>query len=125
MDRRYFLKLLAAVPALAALPVSDLWKQVAPSGPISRWPASQDLTVGDLFTIEGVYDIHPITRETMPFLKYFVVTQDTKAGEFAPFSPTIVVNGPLANASQQPASNAAMTPAWVGMTIPTRLVFNG
>jgi len=124
MNRRHFIKLLAAVPALAALPLDDLWKKVAPTGPISQWPVTQTLTKGDIFTIEGTYAINPMTREPLPFLQNFVVTADVTSSGMAQFSPHIYDDGPYQNVAVRPDDSAQINPLYVGRTIPTELVWN-
>lgn len=71
---------------------------------------------GQVFTIAGVYAVHPITRETYPFLQQFVVTADATAngsGEATlSISPSIddgSTNASLQNVSTLPADNAAIT----------------
>lgn len=69
---------------------------------------------GQVFTIAGVYAVHPITKETMSHLQQFVVTADATAdgsgdADLA-ISPSLYAasNG-LQNISALPADNAALT----------------
>jgi len=38
--------------------------------------ATQTITAGDVFTIDGVYDVNPVTKAPLSFLKMFTVTAD-------------------------------------------------
>lgn len=66
---------------------------------------------GDTFTIAGVYDIHPQTKESLGFLKEFTVTTAVTpggAGTWA-ITPSIVATGSRQNVSNVPANDAAIT----------------
>jgi len=69
---------------------------------------------GSVFTIAGVYDVHPITKATMSTLKQFVVTADVTADGSGlatlSISPTIYssASGSLQNVSALPADEAAL-----------------
>lgn len=41
--------------------------------------ATDTVAAGDVFTIAGVYDVNPVTKARLPFLKQFVVTADATA----------------------------------------------
>lgn len=70
---------------------------------------------GSVFQIDGVYAVHPITKQTQPFLQQFVVTADVTetSGNSVTMSisPTIYssASGALQNVSALPADEAAVT----------------
>lgn len=65
---------------------------------------------GDTFTIAGVYDIHPQTKESLGFLKEFTVTTAyAGGGGTLAITPSIVATGSRQNVSAVPADNAAIT----------------
>lgn len=70
---------------------------------------------GTVFTIDGVFAVHPITKETLEHLQQFVVTADATAdgsGQASlAISPTIYdsTSGGLQNVSALPADEAAIT----------------
>jgi len=70
---------------------------------------------GSVFTIADVYAVHPITKQTQPFLQQFVVTADVTetSGNSVTMSisPTIYssASGALQNVSALPADEAAVT----------------
>lgn len=65
---------------------------------------------GMVFTIAGVYDVHPETKAAYPHLKQFVVTADSTSTDLN-FSPAIYssASGALQNVSALPATTAAVT----------------
>lgn len=70
---------------------------------------------GTVFTIAGVYAVHPQTKVAYPFLQQFVVTADATAdgsgNATLSISPTIYssASGSLQNVSALPADEAAIT----------------
>lgn len=81
---------------------------------------------GDVFTVAGVYMVHPETKVSTGQLQQFVVTADYAggAGSLA-IAPTIYVSGPLQNVVVSPASaTAVLTPAGTASTaVQTGLAF--
>ena len=69
---------------------------------------------GSVFTIAGVYAVHPITKVAYPYLQQFVVTADATADGSGQatlsISPTIYssASGSLQNVSALPADEAAL-----------------
>lgn len=67
---------------------------------------------GDKFTIDGVYAVNPVSKETLSFLQEFVVNADATAnGSGAAtinISPAIIVSGPFQTVSAAPADNAGI-----------------
>ena len=74
--------------------------------------ASDTFKQGQVFTIAGVYQVHPETKTTMSNLQQFVVTADatmsTTTGTIA-ISPPITTSGATQTVSASPASGAALT----------------
>ncbi len=71
-----------------------------------------DLMRGDLFTIEGVYAVNPMTYATTKMLQKFVVTADVTSGEYLDedvIYPRIMTAGPYQNVSNQPKPHAKLS----------------
>lgn len=62
---------------------------------------------GMVFTIEGIYDVHPETKTAYPHLKQFVVTSGATTTNLT-FSPALIYDttNPKQNASGTPVDNA-------------------
>lgn len=81
---------------------------------------------GQVFTIAGVFAVHPITKQVYPFLQQFVVTADATANGSGQatlsISPTIYgsASGALQNVSALPADDAALTFVGVASTAYTQ-----
>ena len=71
---------------------------------------------GDVFTIAGVYDVHPETKDTLASLKQFTVLADATGAGTLSISPAIVVSGPYQNVSGYAADDAALTFAGAAST---------
>lgn len=76
------------------------------------------LAVGDVFTIDNVYDVNPVTKATLPHLKNFVVTTatttDGSGNSTIAYYPAIIsattgASAPYRNVSAAPADDAAIT----------------
>jgi len=79
------------------------------------------LKAGDVFTIANVYDVNPVTKATLPFLKQFTVTADANSGASTgpaalTIYPAIITSGAYQNVSAAPADNAAITVVGAGGT---------
>jgi hypothetical protein len=72
---------------------------------------------GDVFTIAGVFRVHPETKVSTGILQQFVVTSNFAggAGTLA-ISPAIVPTGPRQNVTMSPGANAAITFAGTAST---------
>lgn len=74
---------------------------------------TNNITAGTTFTIAGVFDVNPITKQTLPNLKQFTVTATTAAtaGAIAalPISPALYFSGSRQNVSATVADNAGLT----------------
>ena len=68
------------------------------------------LLTGDVFTIAGVFAIHPETRQSYPYLQQFVVTADyAGGGGNVSIYPAITTTGSYQTVSGSPANGAAIT----------------
>lgn len=66
-------------------------------------------SVGSVFTIESIYEVHPETKAAYPYLKQFVVTAATTTS--ISFWPALIYDttNPKQNASGTPVDNADIT----------------
>lgn len=85
------------------------------------WTASSAvLKRGDIITIEGVYRVHPETKQSTGVLQQFVVTEDVTAdgsgNATVKISPSIVTTGAFKNVSGSPADNAQISVAGTAST---------
>lgn len=91
MNRRAFLATLTAAAAGLALdPEQLLWRPGAKTIflPSARPTicTSQQLIIGDVFTISGVYAVNPLTLQWTGRLQQFVITFDATAGSDVPIT---------------------------------------
>ncbi|WP_136420290.1 P22 phage major capsid protein family protein [Herbaspirillum sp. ST 5-3] len=68
-------------------------------------------TVGSVFTVAGVYAVHPETKRAYGHLQQFVVTGTPTATDIS-FSPAMISTGGKQNVSALPDNGAALV--WVG-----------
>lgn len=99
---------------LAGTPLVNGASQTGASLITDGWTNSTAaLKTGDVFTIAGVYAVHPETKATLGYLQQFVATADGTAdgsGNLTiSISPSIVTSGAFQNVSGSPADNAAIT----------------
>lgn len=67
-------------------------------------------TVGSVFTVAGVYAVHPETKAAYTHLQQFVVTSTvTPTTTDISFSPAMISSGATQNVSALPANGAAVT----------------
>jgi hypothetical protein len=98
--------------------------QIGSSLATSGWTASTlVLNTGDVFTIPGVYAVHPETRIAFGYLQQFTVTAPvtSTAGGLAtiPISPSIVLSpSPFQTVSVAPPNGNAIVP-FASVTAPT------
>jgi hypothetical protein len=75
--------------------------------------AAARVVAGDVFTIAGVFDVNPVTKAVLPFLKQFVVkangSSDAGGNLTLTISPQIITTGAFQNVSAVPANGAALT----------------
>lgn len=75
------------------------------------------LVAGDVFTVAGVFRVHPETKQSTGILQQFVVTAAASSGTTSiAISPAIVTTGAAQNVSGSPADNAAITFAGTAST---------
>ncbi len=68
------------------------------------------IAAGDVFTIAGVFKVHPETKVSTGILQQFVATAAASSGATSiAISPAIVASGASQNVSGSPADNAAIT----------------
>jgi hypothetical protein len=70
---------------------------------------------GDVFTIQGVYRVHPETKQSTGVLQQFVVGKNATTTSW-PISPAIVTAGAGQNVSGAPADNAQISVAGTAAT---------
>lgn len=66
------------------------------------------ITRGSVFTISGVYDVHPLTKQTLPTLKQFVVTAN--ATENGSNQATLSISPAIYYDSTDPRQNVSAAP---------------
>jgi hypothetical protein len=74
--------------------------------------ATATIAAGDVFTLDGVYDVNPVTKATLPHLKQFtVITGGTCVGGEITLViyPAIITSGAYQNVSAAPDNDAALT----------------
>ncbi len=107
MERRSFLRVLglgatAIAAGLALDPERLLWVPGAktfflPSPATQKLVTSVGLTTGDLFTIDGVFSVNPLSGAATGYLQRFVVTADVHSGA-VPMDivyPPLIEQGPF------------------------------
>ena len=76
------------------------------------WGTGSELKKGDVFTIAGVFAVHPNTKDTLSHLQQFVVMEDVTEASGAKtltIEPGIIIDGPYKTVSAAPANDAAIT----------------
>ena len=69
--------------------------------------AGGTVAVGDTFTIAGVYDVHPETKQQYAHLKQFVVTDGAGTNDIT-FSPAWISTGAKQNVNELPTTGDAL-----------------
>lgn len=68
------------------------------------------VVAGDVFTVAGVYSVHPETKQSTGVLQQFVLTAGATSGANTwSFAPAMVSTGAKQNVAALPADNAAIT----------------
>lgn len=98
---------------------STTWAATKDSGEMSLdtdgWDASTTIKQGDVFTIDGVYAVNPVTKVTLPHLQQFVVKADvtangtTTSSTTLTISPPIITSGAFQTVSAVAANDATIT----------------
>lgn len=74
-------------------------------------------TAGDVFTIAGVFAVHPQTKVSLGYLQTFSVTAASAGGAVTlSIAPALLASGPEQNISALPAGGAAITVKGVAST---------
>jgi hypothetical protein len=75
--------------------------------------AAARVKAGDVFTIQNVYAVNPVTKATQPYLQQFVVqadgSSDASGNLTISIAPPIISSGAFQTVSAVPADNAPMT----------------
>jgi hypothetical protein len=86
------------------------------------------LKKGDVFTIDGVYAVNPLTRQSTTKLRQFVVTADVNSSAGAAtlaIYPAMVASGADQNVTALPADNAPITVLGAASTVtPVNLAYH-
>ncbi len=128
IDRRAFLRRLGfgtVAAAAAASGVLDLEKLLWVPGektifvPPVIAPLGETLTIGDVFTIEGVFALNPLTYQATKYPQQFVVTETVRSGQLLAVNqvcPRPMTAGPYANVSSSPVTRGYISgdkiPSW-------------
>ena len=105
----------------AGAPVVNGAGQTGASLVTNGWTASTaGLKKGDIFTVAGVFRVHPESKLSTGILQQFVATADSSAdgsGNMTiPISPALVTSGLTQNVSGSPATSAVLTIAGTAST---------
>ena len=79
------------------------------------WDTAATITQGDVFTIDGVYAVNPVTKATLPHLQQFVVRSNvtahvtTTSSTTLTISPPIITSGAFQTVSAAAANDATIT----------------
>lgn len=89
---------------------ADTWTQTLNT---DNWTSGAcTINKGDIITIADVYAVNPSNKDTLSFLKQFVVQEtvsDTSGSIALTISPPIIVSGPYQTVSAAPLNNAVVT----------------
>lgn len=97
---------------------STTWASSKDTGTMSLdtdgWDASTTIKQGDVFTIDAVYAVNPVTKATLPHLQQFVVTADVTANGTTTSSTTLTISPPIITSGAfQTVSAAALNDATI------------
>lgn len=79
------------------------------------WGATKTIKQGEVFTIDAVFDVNPVSKATLPHLKQFVVRSDvttngtTTNTTTLTISPPIITSGAFQNVSAAALDDATIT----------------
>lgn len=79
------------------------------------WDSAVTIKKGDVFTIDGVYAVNPVSKTTLPYLQQFVVRADvtthvtTSSETVVRISPPIIPTGAFQTVSAAPSAGATIT----------------
>lgn len=92
--------------------VKDTWTQALAT---DGWTTSSLLKAGDVFTVNGVYDVNPVTKATLPHLKNFTLVSNVTTAASASnttsltITPPIITTGAYQNVSADVANDTTIT----------------
>jgi hypothetical protein len=97
---------------------STTWAASKDTGTMSLdtdgWDTVTTLKAGDVFTIDGVYAVNPVTKATLPHKQQFVVTSDVTAHVTTTSSTTLTISPPIITSGAfQTVSAAALNDATI------------
>lgn len=80
------------------------------------WDTAATIKAGDVFTIDGVYAVNPVTKATLPHLQQFVVVSDVTAHVTTTSSTTLTISPPIITSGAfQTVSAAALNDATISI----------
>jgi hypothetical protein len=95
------------------------------------WTGSRALNAGDVFTIDGVYAVNPVSKSTLNYLQQFVIidsvtTNANPANDTEiTIAPAIITSGPYQTVSAAPDNDATITYVGTASTgYPQNMVFH-
>lgn len=92
------------------------------------WTSNTTFKAGDVFTIDNVYAVNPVSKQSTGVLQQFVIQADiTATGTDCTLSiaPAIITSGPYQTVDSAPANDAAITMVGTGSAqYAQNLVFN-
>lgn len=97
---------------------STTWAATKDTGTMSLstdgWDANATISAGDVFTIDTVFAVNPVTKATLPHLQQFVVVTGTTANATTTTDSPIVISPPIiTSGAHQTVSNAAPNDATI------------
>jgi hypothetical protein len=97
---------------------STTWAATRDSGTMSLdtdgWDTVTTLKQGDVFTIDAVFAVNPVTKATLPHLQQFVVKADVTAHATTTSSTTLTISPPIiTSGAYQTVSAAALDDATI------------
>jgi hypothetical protein len=97
---------------------STTWASSRDTGTMSLdtdgWDTVTTLKEGDVFTIDAVFAVNPVTKATLPHLQMFVVRSDVTAHATTTSSTTLTISPPIiTSGAHQTVSAAALNDATI------------
>lgn len=97
---------------------STTWAASKDTGTMSLdtdgWDTVATIKQGDVFTIDAVFAVNPVTKATLPFLQQFVVKSDVTAHVTTTSSTTLTISPPIiTSGAHQTVSAAALNDATI------------
>lgn len=122
MNRRAFVKALLGATAAATVLSKVEWLADAQLPRWARSAAAEALTLGDVFSIQGVYAVNPVTYQVTEHLQKFVITADVTNDDSEPSMwPHVITTGPYQTVNALPSDDAELVIQSRGLSIPTHV----